>query len=592
MKKITSLIYNSQEFQALKGDALAFNDLTPEQILAITGPQGPQGETALYDPDDPDTPAFTLATTLGQDQTKAITQKAVTDEILSDRTWNEATVSSTNSVASDRAYIGTYNDAPAWKSESSTTKGAIFAVTPGKTYKIIATTNYSTPYAFVNAKSAGNNTAVSYADANGKQTLAAGGSIYLVAPTGAAYLYTGRKSSSNDNLPTVKEVELTKEHINSLSDTITALDTEYADVNSLLTLMGLTEEEEVTSSLTWSNGYVSIDQKIVSADSSIIKHTNTIALTTGQCIIVKTRAASSIMVITEDTGETGSTAKYNVLVRGTSPSNTAGVLTVYAYIAPRPMNVVVSSYASSTCLVYKRSTKAELTSKIPEKFYMPQPSYNIPAMFDNLVAIGDSLTKGVVYTAANTSRIANRPWPKVMQKICGFDNLSIYAEGGKNAEYIWDTFNQQFAIPQTGKTLCIVFLGTNGGFTDTLDTDAPSSADPSTWNMTKRVACYARIVKTFYGFGCNILLIKPWAVGEGDLSATHNVIDGVAERYGCAVISAGSIKSNDFKYHCYPTHNGVNLLHFNELGYAHFASAIINEIGNLSDGQMKYLLPR
>lgn len=590
MKKITSIIFDSQEFQALKGDTFTFDDLTPDQIAAITGPQG---ETCAYDPDDPETPAFTLATTLGQDQTKSVTQKLLSDELQSDRVWAETAVSSTNSVSSDRMYIGTYNDAPAWKSESSSSKGAIFPVTPGKTYKIIATENYSTPYAFVTAKSAGNNTAVTYADANGKQTLAAGGTIYLVAPTGAVYLYTGRKSSSNDTLPTVKAVELTKEHITALGGSITDIVADNEKADSVLSLLGFTTKADVTP--TWAgNGYVSNEQKVVSTDSSVTHHSNPISITEGQCIVVKTRVASTIMVLTEDT-EVSSGAKYNVLVKGTSAPEQSGVLATYAYIAPRDMKVVISTYSTSTCLVSVWSRDENLASKIPERLYKTFPTGNILAAFDNLVAIGDSLTKGVVYTDSDHSRIAKRPYPKVLQKLCGFDNLTIYAEGGKSADYIWDHFHEQFAVPSTGNTLCIVFLGTNGGFTDTLDTEAPAADNPSTWDMTKRVACYARIVKTFYDLGCSVLLLKPWSKGtneETTLAGTHNVIDGVAQRYGCAVLKAGDITSNDFKYHCFPTINGVNPLHLNELGYAYFASSLIHAVANLPDSQMQYLMPR
>ena len=45
------------------------------------GQQGPQGDSAVYNPDDPDAPVFEMANTTGQSTTKAMTQKAVTDEL-------------------------------------------------------------------------------------------------------------------------------------------------------------------------------------------------------------------------------------------------------------------------------------------------------------------------------------------------------------------------------------------------------------------------------------------------------------------------------------------------------------------------------
>ncbi len=51
-------------------------------IHTSNGKTGPQGETGIYDRNDPDTPVFTLATTTGMSQTKVMTQKAVTDALI------------------------------------------------------------------------------------------------------------------------------------------------------------------------------------------------------------------------------------------------------------------------------------------------------------------------------------------------------------------------------------------------------------------------------------------------------------------------------------------------------------------------------
>ena len=433
-------------------------------ISVRNGSRGPQGASAVFDPDTGNILA-TLENTTGQSDSNAMTQKAVTDELLSDRIWAETEVSSQNSVSSDKMWIGTYNDAPAWKSDGTNNhSGAIFPVTPGKTYKLTASadTDYvQIAYAFVTAKSTGSNSAVSYATGCTKENLAKGGTVYLVAPIDAVFLYTSRKLSNKNTLPTVKVVELTKEYITALGGSITDIMAHNEKVDSVLSLLGFTTKEDVTP--TWAGrGFVSIDQKIVSTDSAVFHYSNPITITEGQCIIVRTRAAGDIMVLTED-AEVNSGAKYNVLVKGASAPEESGVLTSYAYIAIRDMKVIISTYASSTCLVEVWSRKEYVSTKIWKRLYKPLPTYNILSAFDNLVAIGDSLTKGVVYVDSDNSRVAKRPYPKILQKLCGIDNLSIWAEGGKNAKYIWDTFNANFAVPSTGNTLCIVFLGTNGG---------------------------------------------------------------------------------------------------------------------------------
>ena len=109
-------------------------------------------------------------------------------------------VNSTNSGAAYRRYINSSN---VWKSETSTTTGAIFAVTPGKTYRITADHGNIT-YAMVTERGTANNAPVSYADGSSLTQLASGNSVTLVAPSNAVWLYTSRKSSNVAVLPTVE----------------------------------------------------------------------------------------------------------------------------------------------------------------------------------------------------------------------------------------------------------------------------------------------------------------------------------------------------------------------------------------------------
>ena len=51
-------------------------------FITKNGGKGDQGDSAVYNPEDPDTPDFVMANTTGQSTTKAMTQKAVTDELM------------------------------------------------------------------------------------------------------------------------------------------------------------------------------------------------------------------------------------------------------------------------------------------------------------------------------------------------------------------------------------------------------------------------------------------------------------------------------------------------------------------------------
>ena len=66
---------------SLKNMKMKFSDLTPEERATLKGDKGDQGDSAVYDPSSPDAPDFEMANTIGQSTTKAMTQKAVTDEL-------------------------------------------------------------------------------------------------------------------------------------------------------------------------------------------------------------------------------------------------------------------------------------------------------------------------------------------------------------------------------------------------------------------------------------------------------------------------------------------------------------------------------
>lgn len=78
MAKIKKIYKGGVEYEMPKGDK---GDTGATGATGPQGPQGPQGDSAVYDPSSPDTPDFEMANTTGQSTTKAMTQKAVTDEL-------------------------------------------------------------------------------------------------------------------------------------------------------------------------------------------------------------------------------------------------------------------------------------------------------------------------------------------------------------------------------------------------------------------------------------------------------------------------------------------------------------------------------
>ena len=333
--------------------------------------------------------------------------------------------------------------------------------------------------------------------------------------------------------------------------------------------------------------------------------TSTIQLQAGDIIVYNGSAAAGFAAIAKYANNA-----YTPLVLG----NTAALeMGTYVYRAEETMQVVLSGYSSklsdSTAKIlrnfqgnatyYMEALIDEQLRPVVEKM----SSVSLLSAYNNIVAIGDSLTYCQVYTANDASRQAYNPWPKIVQKKCGMDNYSIFAQSGDDAIEAWRHFKSQYAVQQ-GASLCVIYLGTNGAVVgDTLDTDAPA-ADvdnyETAWANTY-TGCYCKIIQKFLNLGAKVLLVLPRAGGTGSqpdkapegwtLDDTRESIKLIADRFGCAWMDAAELYSADDIYHLYPRGSGSNSLHYNDFGYAYFADKFIEKFGNLSRAMLLRLLP-
>ena len=209
--------------------------------------------------------------------------------------------------------------------------------------------------------------------------------------------------------------------------------------------------------------------------------------------------------------------------------------------------------------------------------------------YSNITCIGDSLTYSQVYTSNTNSRQAYVPYPKVVEKITG-TSVSMPARAGATAISWWNEFNSQ--IIEKPNQLFIIYLGTNAGFTDTLSEDAPESASSYSDYADTNTGVYAKIISKAKSVGGKVILVKCFATsgtGDSNLLNTNKVIEEAGERFGCAVID--SIRHSDNKYHMWPNGQSVNGVHYNDLGYAAFAQTLLKRISELSDTEMKLIIP-
>lgn len=238
----------------------------------------------------------------------------------------------------------------------------------------------------------------------------------------------------------------------------------------------------------------------------------------------------------------------------------------------------------------KTSTEvADYTIKKAE-YYRANKGLDVLSAFNNVTCCGDSLTASVVYTKDNgdgthQTRSAYKKYPMILGHKIGAEAESI-ATGGYSASDWWSAYSDRLTTKDN--QLIIIYLGTNGGLTDTIDTDA-SGDDYSTYANTD-TGCYCKMVAKSLSVGARVLLVKiHQGGGSGYSYGTNAVIDKVAEKFNVAVVDVPFLY--DDIYHAFPDGSGSNNLHYNDFGYAVFAERLINAVSGLPYEMLVRLLP-
>lgn len=210
---------------SLKNMKMKFSELTSAEKEEI---RGPQGATGLYDPNDPNTPAYTLETTTGDSDTSAMTQKAVTDAVMTTRTVTKPGVTS--------AYIHPGNNV--WASVSSI-RCYLIPVTAGDLYIIKFTSEIldNTRFAFLTDTPYEIGEQPSYADNSTLIKPQLNEEYYITAPSNAAYLYVyARTSSSSTQSSVIKVKNYVKDVVERQESTLAQLANDVSNMQVVNTL--------------------------------------------------------------------------------------------------------------------------------------------------------------------------------------------------------------------------------------------------------------------------------------------------------------------------------------------------------------------
>lgn len=214
--------------------------------------------------------------------------------------------------------------------------------------------------------------------------------------------------------------------------------------------------------------------------------------------------------------------------------------------------------------------------------------FDVLHAFTNIVCCGDSLTYSQVFTADDDSRRAYKTYPDALAEITGAHVDSI-AVPGYSASDFWH--NKENDITARTNGLAIIYLGANGGLTDTLDSDAPSGIDYQYWADTN-TGNYCKIVAKWLSLGLRVCLVKCYSTsgtGSSNLETTNAVIDKIGVRFGCGV--AENKRLTNAAYHLYPNLSGYNEVHYNDIGYSAFAEMLVRNIALMDRLKLQYLIP-
>jgi lysophospholipase L1-like esterase len=194
------------------------------------------------------------------------------------------------------------------------------------------------------------------------------------------------------------------------------------------------------------------------------------------------------------------------------------------------------------------------------------PCYDV--LYDSIIAIGDSLTQGS-YTGYDIHE--QESYPAFLAKMMGVNVTNAGRAGWTTLEWFVGDSQTQKGFPYydySDYDTAVICLGTNGGFTDTVDDGATD---------TTNTGAYCSIIEGMrtQNPNINILLCNLWmSGGTGGAALANTVIGKIALKYGLTVIDLQS----EFRTVYGAYHAVQGNIHLGRIGYAKMAQIIRNAL--------------
>jgi lysophospholipase L1-like esterase len=203
--------------------------------------------------------------------------------------------------------------------------------------------------------------------------------------------------------------------------------------------------------------------------------------------------------------------------------------------------------------------------------------------FTNILCIGDSLTAGDYGSyPAGTANVHSENYPFYLSKMTG---ATVTNKGicGYSSVMYWNSIADTIDTTKTYDSIYI-FLGTNGGLTDTVDTDA-AGADYATYTTTTQTGAYCAIVawcKQKFPNAHIFLLNFPYNDREISWTTANSaIVAKIATKFSATLIDVMTkspfTRDNGQIYRPVGydvTNEPLGNLHFGRLGYLTLANVV------------------
>lgn len=211
-------------------------------------------------------------------------------------------------------------------------------------------------------------------------------------------------------------------------------------------------------------------------------------------------------------------------------------------------------------------------------------------LLNKVMCIGDSLTAGAYFDTSHNGATIIENYPYYLAKMNKFETINA-GTSGISASGWYE--NKRTLYPISECDTFIIWLGTNNGYTDTLEEDT-ASGDYNTYANTE-TGYYCKIIEYIQEKrpNANIFLCKIFA-SKSNVNTSNLVLDKIAVKYNLPVINMndGTLynKSNvDLQNLLHPFDNSVHFGKIGNLTVARKISNFINEYINNNLSQFEHI---